>query len=575
MNTPIISDINPDKFINTLRLVMQNDPTFKDYNFDASGLSAIMRLLATHSTQLGFLSNMQFNEGFMKTAESYNSVASRSAFLSYTPDSVRSAQMTVDIKVTAPDATQGQRINMPKTTTFIGSKEGQPFFFSPDGEYISEVITADNVYEFKNVTLVEGEWITRAYNVEGSAISSYEIDDPDIDINTMIVNVRESNSVANTEEYVRYRSAFDLDSDSKLYYIDVNHRGNYEIEFGDGILSKRPDDGNIIIVEYLTSKGEAGNDIRVVSASSAISGLGSIEVTTLTNSNSGSSRESAESIRLRAPVSFASGGLAVAAREYANIVKDVYPQADAISWGGENNEPALPGFVVVAVKPHDRETLTDAEKTSLQTYIQTRNVGSVFCRIVDVEFYYINLTVSVTWGSTATNTTINKVKADVRTEAVKYSSNVLEKFGGEYDNNAFQNAVDDALVNVSRPVAEVQYERRMVPSGLVPEIISANFYHSIAEESVVVDHIGGNIRYLDRDGQMYCEKDGVLDTNISFGTVDYTNGIIAMNPVLITETIDGNYVRITAKPDTIDQSVTVGQRNYLTINDVEVNVRGY
>ena len=42
-----------------------------------------------------------------------------------------------------------------------------------------------------------------------------------------------------------------LDSTSKVYFLQEVEDGRYEVYFGDGVLGKKVDDGNIVILDYI------------------------------------------------------------------------------------------------------------------------------------------------------------------------------------------------------------------------------------------------------------------------------------------------------------------------------------
>ena len=44
-----------------------------------------------------------------------------------------------------------------------------------------------------------------------------------------------------------------LDDTSKVYFLQEVEGGRYEIYFGDGVLGKKVEDGNIIILDYIVT----------------------------------------------------------------------------------------------------------------------------------------------------------------------------------------------------------------------------------------------------------------------------------------------------------------------------------
>ena len=81
-----------------------------------------------------------------------------------------------------------------------------------------------------------------------------------------------SDTTSNTT-YTKATSITELDGTSKVYFLQEAEDGQYEIYFGDGVIGKKLDDGNIISISYVvTNKTEAngatsfslsGSNIRI------------------------------------------------------------------------------------------------------------------------------------------------------------------------------------------------------------------------------------------------------------------------------------------------------------------------
>ncbi len=577
----IISDVDYDQFKEKLIKYMQADPQFSDYDFSGSGLNTIMKILATHGVQQGFMGNMLFNEAYFKTAEMYENVASRSAFLSYTPSSMRSAYAYVNVKVRVADANSPNTLTITPNTRFVGNKDGKPYFFSVLGDVISTVKDANDDYHFENVKIHQGSWVNQSYTVAGDAIDTYVLGNENVDTETLTVNVRASETDSTTTAYALYRSAFDLASTNNLYFMEVNRNGLYTVEFGDGVLSNKPDDLNIVNVKYMVTDAEAANGIGVIEAASTINGYGGIEVTVVEKASSGSTRESIESIKFNAPIAFASGGVGTTSRDYKGLVKDRFPRAIANSWGGEDNTPPLNGYIVVAVKPHDKETLSAQEKAELTSYIEDRNVGSILARIVDVDYYYINLNIDAQWNPTQSNFIASGLRSEIRSKAAEYSRLQLEEFGEEYDNgkmSEFINGVDNSIV---KNVISVEFERRFLGNDLAPQSDTLKFYKSIKPSSVVVsgftmDQGSDHIEIKDDGkGSMFMYRNGLLESETVFGSVDYLSGVVTVSALQVHAVVraDG-MVSVKAVSDSFDQNVSVGQNVVVKIEEVSVKING-
>ena len=60
---------------------------YKDYNFEGSGLSSIMDVLAYNTHVNGLIANMAINESFLSSSQLRSSAVSHAETLGYTPKS--------------------------------------------------------------------------------------------------------------------------------------------------------------------------------------------------------------------------------------------------------------------------------------------------------------------------------------------------------------------------------------------------------------------------------------------------------------------------------------------------------
>ena len=256
------TNLDFDAILPNLRRWMQNQDEFKDYNFDGAGLTQLMRLLAYNTNQLAFTSNTLFNELHLDTAEQRNNAASVAGLMSYVPGSKKAAKMIVDVIVTPNDPSNAaSEIVMRRENRFIAVSDGTPYSFSPAQEY-SAVLGVDGNYTFSGITLLQGTWVANSFDVVGTGIDVYEIPSMGIDIDTLEVAVKPSATIDSTNIYKRFQTPYDLGGQNPLYYLRLNRSGYYEVEFGDNQLSKKVEDGNIIITRYLVTDGPADGRVR-------------------------------------------------------------------------------------------------------------------------------------------------------------------------------------------------------------------------------------------------------------------------------------------------------------------------
>ena len=82
-----------------LKTYLRNTTEFADYDFEASGLSNILDVLAYNTHVNGLTTNFALNESFLGTAQLRSSVVSLATGIGYVPDTMTSAKATITISL--------------------------------------------------------------------------------------------------------------------------------------------------------------------------------------------------------------------------------------------------------------------------------------------------------------------------------------------------------------------------------------------------------------------------------------------------------------------------------------------
>ena len=110
-----------------------------------------------------------------------------------------------------------------------------------------------------------------------------------------------SASDATTATYTKATSITELDGTSKVFFLQEAEDGQYEIYFGDGVIGKKLDDGNIINISYVVTNKTEANAASSFALSGSISGFTDITLTVNSNAQGGADPESLQSIKFNAP----------------------------------------------------------------------------------------------------------------------------------------------------------------------------------------------------------------------------------------------------------------------------------
>ena len=167
-----ISELDFDGIKNSFKTFLQNQNEFRDYDFEGSGFSVLLDILAYNTHYNAFYTNMLASEMFLDSAVVRENVVSRAKQLGYTPSSLKGS--TVDVHITLTNDTladQGTtQITIPKGTKF-GSTIGNKTYVFATTESVSAVLidptTSRKTFTARNVELREGVTFSQSYTATG------------------------------------------------------------------------------------------------------------------------------------------------------------------------------------------------------------------------------------------------------------------------------------------------------------------------------------------------------------------------------------------------------------------------
>ena len=421
-----IAELDFDQIKTNLKTFLNAQTEFTDYDFEGSGLSVLLDVLAYNTHYNAYLANMVMNEMFLDSAVKRASAVSLAKHLGYTPVSARGAVANLDIVVTSPTGLPA-KLTMDRYTPFTSTVDGVPYTF-----LTNEAKTADRVgstYTFAGVDVVEGT--LQQYSFAVSDISTearYAIPSLNVDTTTLKVSVQTSASDTTTTVYTLSTDVTGLLGTDKVYFLQQNPQGFYEIYFGDNILGKSLSVGNIITVFYLDVTGAAVNVSSTVTqsftAGGTIGGSSNIAVTVNSNSTGGADTESITSIKFNAPRINAAKNRAVTSTDFEALILANYAGAESVSvWGGEDNDPPIYGRVLISLKPYTGFTISDATKENIKNNIlKDKQMLAVTPQFVDPVYFYVNITADVKYNSSTTTSSTEDIKALVTSAINNYFS---------------------------------------------------------------------------------------------------------------------------------------------------------
>lgn len=330
-----------DTIKNNLKTYFKRQSEFSDYDFEASGLSNILDVLAYNTHYNALFSNFALNEAYLSSAQLRSSVVSIAQTLGYNvrsrTASVANVQLSLNLSAAAVKPTA---ITLPTGFKFTASVDGVSYTFQTrssytatnDGSGIYNFVTSDGSTE---IPIYEGTNRTKTFIVqEDNERQVYLIPDSTIDTSQAIVQVYDTFSSTSFTSYTNIIGATNITSESTFFKIYETPNGFYELTFGDGITTgQKPTVGNRVTIDYLSCVGPGANRAAAFSPVSQITVNGinyDVGVVVSSASHGGAFRQTIESIRQNAPLGFAAQQRLVTAEDYKTTIlskwRELYTQ---------------------------------------------------------------------------------------------------------------------------------------------------------------------------------------------------------------------------------------------------------
>jgi hypothetical protein len=470
---------------NNLKVFLSQQDEFTDYNFEASGLSSVLDVLAYNTHYNGLIANFALNESYLGTAQLRSSLVSLAEGIGYIPDSMNASQGILNLSLNLESLT-----NRPTVVTlasgfkFDAVVDGTSYVFQTQEEIKARdngsgsysFTTADNIADIK---VFEGISTTKTFNITAQTENAaYIIPDEKIDIDTAIVRSFETSSSTAFVTFTDLRRATSLTSSSTVYILKETPKGQYELTFGNRtVLGRSPVAGNKVTVEYLSVSGADANGAKVFTPQSQVTVNDqnfALQVSTVSNSFGGSDKETIESIRTTAPFQYATQNRAVTAEDYATLVQRNFGSllSDISSFGGE--DALEPEFGVIFLSllfsnaiENDTisgEAIKKATKDSIVSLFKDLSVASFDIKFTDPIISFIETNVFFQFNPNLTTLTENTIKDNVQNTVAQYFADNTGKFKQSFRRSNLLTLIDALSPAILSSRMEVKVQRRFTPT---------------------------------------------------------------------------------------------------------------
>ena len=470
---------------NNLKVFLSQQDEFTDYNFEASGLSSVLDVLAYNTHYNGLIANFALNESYLGTAQLRSSLVSLAEGIGYIPDSMNASQGIVNLSLNLESLTnRPTTVSLASGVKFNAVVDGVSYVFQTQEEIIATdngsgsytFTTADNVADIK---IFEGTSTTKTFNITAQTENAaYIIPDQTIDIDTAIVRSFETPSSSSFTTFTDLRKTTSLTSNSTVYILKETPKGDYEITFGNKtVLGRSPVAGNKVTVEYLSVSGADANGAKVFTPQSQVTVNNenfALQVSTVSNSFGGSEKETEESIRTTAPFQYATQNRAVTAEDYATLVQRNFGSLlnDISSFGGE--DALEPEFGVIFLSllfssaiENDTvsgEAIKQATKDSIRNLFRDLSVASFDIKYTDPVISFIETNVFFQFNPNLTTLTENTIKNNVQSTVSQYFADNTGKFKQSFRRSNLLTLIDAVSPAILSSRMDVKIQRRFTPT---------------------------------------------------------------------------------------------------------------
>lgn len=564
-----------------LKAYLKSQTEFSDYNFEGSGMAVLIDLLAYNTHYNGMLAHMLANENFIDTAIKRESVVSIAKALGYTPRSYLSSEANVTITITPDPSYTDTNLTLSRDAVFTSVVNGSAYKFYPseDITVAAQVINGVTKFIFNDVKIKEGVRVTNQFTVTpASPQGPYIIPNENIDTSTIRARVQTSLQDTSITTWSKVDTLLDIKNDSRVYWCEEGIDGLSQLRFGDGVLGKKLDVENVVIVDYLAGSGSTPNGAKTFNTQAVVSGSAeTIEVTTSSPASGGSIQETVDEIRFNAPRYNATRDRAVTESDYKTLILQSNPNIQSVSvWGGEKNDPPMYGKVFISLNPVAGQIITEQDKDTIKnTIIDPKTPVAIIPEFVDPEYTYIQLEVSSVFNPKETSLTKGQIEAEIKTQIDNYFNLSLNKLNKSFYYSRLHDRINSSLESIISTNIQLGLQKRVKPDlnlsknytvrfnqKLQPREVSSTFFN-IKISNVIHKAILKDVPATDVIAPLYSGK-GVINavtvegTNLGqVGTIDYDSGTLELPSMIITSLYgEESNLRINVKPHDSVKDIT-------------------
>ena len=563
------SNLDFNQIKTTLTEYLKSNSNFTDYDFEGSNLSSIIDVLAYNTYITSYNANMVANEVFIDSATLRENVVSLARNIGYVPRSRKAATATLSFFIDTSSITptpSSLTLRKGPVASTSGSFGNQSYVFC-----ILEDITVpvfNGIATFDDLKIYQGTRLTSSFTVSTRNLNQkFILPNSGIDTDLISVTVRNNEQSTSSTKYTRQDDIFEINQDSKIFFLQEIEDERYELIFGDGIFGKKLEEGNFIEVGYITSNGDSANGISQFTFAGRITyNRNSTEYTVTSGisllttgliAGGGENIESVESIKRYAPRIYASQNRALTASDYETLIPTkIYPETESISvFGGEDLVPPQYGKVFITIKPRTGDFLPNLIKENIKRDLKKYSVAGIVPEILDLKYLYVEINSKVYYNTNLAPSS-DFVSSIIQNNTTKYAeSTELNNYGARFKYSKFLKTIDESHESVTSNITTVQMRRdlRVVVNTFTEyQIGFGNEFHirsmngfNIKSSAFRVSDILQNVYISDlpnsdgKTGSLFLFTVPAVNSTTptivkrNIGRINYEQGIIIITPINI------------------------------------------
>lgn len=571
----------------SLKAYLKEQDAFKDYDFESSNMSVLLDILSYNTYLNAFYLNMVGNEMFLDSAQLRESVVSHAKELNYLPRSFASSKAVVNLTVVSSDPTKKSLV-IAKGTPFLTRIGENTYTFTTNENIV--VSSSNNVFSASGVTIYEGNYLSDTYAVNYQNPLIFKITNRNVDVSSVTVLVIEDNGSTQIE-YSRATSLFDLDSESRVFFIQPSTSDSYEVVFGDGVIGRKPKNNSIVVIEYRSCNGELPNGAQTFISAGRIDGEANVSISTSQVSYGGAVAETLDSIKYNAPRAFTTQERAVTAEDYENLLKINFTEINAVSaYGGEDANPPQYGRIFISVDLKDVDGLPKIKQQEYTRFLKSRASVALEPIFISPDYLYLGVNSTVRYNINKTGLNPEDIRTLVISSILNYSSGTLNNFNKTLRYSRFIRSIDESEQSIISNETDIRLIKYLTPSLNVNQNITVDFRTPLineiplkADEHPIIDTMGVYSSPFTYQGQQNCklEDDGDGKVHIvatagnlhrviqHVGTINYDTGVVNISNFNISS-FNGTSLKMYAVPRFKD--IASSQNVILNIVEPDINI---